>query len=190
MTCCTFFKVTELIVSILACIFTILTFFKSSNIWSLLKYDRKYKWNRKELEVLFSTLPFDCIDSFFASPDLIRDELWQGLKAVDLSTFQFIGKEKDTITYFINGLDNFCFIKNYKQTPSRHWKYEALSEKENFDTDKERQRIKNLYHKAAALKPYYNKVKKILLKYKVDIRELNRKAMEAYWKKRDELDSL
>ena len=90
-----------LIVSILACVYTCLTYRKSRDILEVVDEERKYRWNKKELETLFSTIPIDSIESFFETPDIIRNELWEGLRAVDLKTFQYNGKEHELISHFI-----------------------------------------------------------------------------------------
>lgn len=174
-----------LIVSIVACIYTFLTYRKSRNILEVVDEERKYRWNQRELETLFSTIPIDSIDSFFEIPDLIRNELWEGLRAVDLSTFQYNGKERDLIVKFINGLDSFCYM-HYKQVPSGHWKFQPLAEREPFDAEKENQRLNELNAKAKELWPLFKDVKNILLKYHVNIRDINKKAYEFYFKKQEE----
>lgn len=151
--------------------------------------ERKYRWNQKELETLFSTIPIDSIDSFFEIPDLIRNELWEGLRNVDLRTFQYNGKERDLIVKFINELDSFCYM-HYKQVPSGHWKFQPLAEREPFDTEKESQRMDELNAKARALYPLFKDVKNVLMKYHVDIREINKKAYEHYFKKQEEQQEL
>ena len=172
-------QILGLIVSIIACAYTIKTYNKSSDILDVVDSERTYRWNKKQLEELFTTLPFDCIDSFFSDPTIIRNEMHQGLRSIDLSTFQFRGEEKTLIMQLVNELEECCFM-NYKQTPSKHWKYESLSEHEEFDTDIETQRINNLYDQAKTLKPLYTEVKEILSKYHIDLKELNRNARELY----------
>lgn len=174
-----------LIVSIVACIYTFLTYRKSRNILEVVDEERKYRWNQRELETLFSTIPIDSVDSFFEIPDLIRNELWEGLRTVDLRTFQYNGKERDLIIKFITGLDSFCYM-HYKQVPSGHWKFQPLAEREPFDAEKESQRMDELNAKARALYPLFKEVKKVLMKYHVDIREINKKAYEFYFKKQEE----
>ena len=73
-----------LIVAIITCIFTCLTYKNSRDILEIVDKERKYRWNRKELEKLFSTIPIESIESFFSTPDIIRNELWEGLRAVML----------------------------------------------------------------------------------------------------------
>lgn len=126
-----------LIVSIVACVYTCLTYRKSRDILEVVDEERKYRWNQKELETLFSTIPIDSIESFFEVPDIIRNELWEGLRAVDLRTFQYNGKERELIVKFVNGLDSFCNM-HYKQVTSGNWKFEPLAEKEPFNAEKER----------------------------------------------------
>ena len=174
-----------LIVSIVACIYTVLTYRKSRNILEVVDEERKYRWNQRELESLFSTIPIDSIESFFELPDLIRNELWEGLRAVDLRTFQYNGKERDLIVKFINELDSFCYM-HYKQVPSGHWKYQPIAEMEPFDAEKENQRMDELNAKARALRQLFKDVKNVLMKYHVDIREINKKAFEFYFKKQEE----
>lgn len=174
-----------LMVSIVACIYTGLTYRKSRDILEVVDEERKYRWNQRELETLFSTIPIDSIDSFFEIPDLIRNELWEGLRAVDLRTFQYNGKERDLIVKFINELDSFCYM-HYKQVPSGHWKFQPLAERESFDADKENQKLAELNAKAKALFPLFKDVKNVLMKYHVDIREINKKAYEFYFKKQEE----
>lgn len=188
--CCKYFvecviPVIELIVSIVACIYTFLTYRKSRNILEVVDEERKYRWNKRELETLFSTIPIDSIESFFELPDLIRNELWEGIRAVDLKSFQYIGKERDVIVNFINRLESFCFMQ-YKQVPSGHWKFQPLAERESFDAEKESERMDELNAKARALRPLFNDVKNVLMKYHIDIRELNKKAYEFYFKKQEE----
>lgn len=177
--------IVELIVSIFACVFTYLTFKKSRDILEVLDEERKYKWNRKELEKLFSTIPIDSIESFFYTPDIIRNELWEGLRAVDLKTFQYNGIERDQIVKFINGLEEFCFM-SYEQVPSGHWNFQPLSEKEPFDAEKEKQMIINLEKKASKLRQQYTEIKKILRCYHVDLRDITNRANGSYRRRVDE----
>lgn len=174
-----------LMVSIVACIYTGLTYRKSRDILEVVDEERKYRWNQRELETLFSTLPIDSIDSFFETPNLIRNELWEGLRAVDLKSFQYDGKERDMIIKFITGLDSFCYM-HYNQVPSGHWKFQPLAERGPFYADKENQKLAELNAKAKALFPLYKDVKTILMKYHVDIREINKKAYDFYFKKQEE----
>lgn len=176
--------VTGLIVSLVACIYAALTYRKSRDILELVDKERKYRWNQRELENLFSTLPICCIESFFELPDLIRNELLEGLRAVDLKTFQFDGKERDLIVKFINELDSFCYM-HYKQVPSGHWKFQPLSEREPFSKDKENQKMDELNAKARALYPLFKDVKNVLMRYHVDLRDINKKAYEFYFKKQE-----
>lgn len=178
-----------LAISFFSCLYTYKTFVRSSKILNTLDEERRYEWNRKELDTLFSTVPIGCIDSFFDSPDSIRDELWKGLSAVDLNTFQYDGKEKETIVKFIEELDNFRFL-NYKQTPSHHWKFVVFSEKESYDGEKERLKIKELQAKASSLKPKFQVIKNLLLRYHVDKRELDRKAYNFYSKKIEDMNTI
>lgn len=174
-----------IIVSIVACIYARLTYKKSRDILEVVDEERKYRWNQRELETLFSTIPIDAIESLFELPDLIRNELWEGLRAVDLKSFQYNGKERDMIVKFINGLDSFCFM-HYKQIPSGNWKFQPLAEKEPFDAIKESQRMDELNEKTKALRPLFRDVKNVLMKYHVDIRGINKKAYEFYFKKQEE----
>lgn len=174
-----------LIVTIVACIYTGLTYRKSRDILEVVDEERKYRWNQRELETLFSTIPIESIESFFELPGLIRNELWEGLRAVDLRSFQYNGKERDKIVRFINELDSFCYM-HYKQVPSGHWKFQPLAEREPFDADKENQKMEELNAKAKALCPLFKDVKTVLMKYHVDIREINKKAYEFYFKKQEE----
>lgn len=174
-----------LVVSIVACVYTCLTYKKSRDILNTVDEERKYRWNQKELETLFSTIPIDSIESFFEVPEIIRNELWEGLRAVDLKTFQYNGKERELIVNFIDGLDSFCYM-HYKQVPSGHWKFQPLAEKEPFNYDKERQKMNELSSKARALRPLFNDVKDILMKYHVDLRDINKKAYDFYFKTQEE----
>lgn len=174
-----------LVVSIVACTYTCLTYRKSRDILEVVDEERKYRWNQRELENLFSTIPIDSIESFFGTPDIIRNELWEGLRAVDLKTFQYNGKEHDMIVKFIDGLDSFCYMR-YKQVPSGHWKFQPLAEKETFNADKESQKMEELFAKARTLRPLFNEVKDILMKYHVNIRDINKKAYDYYFKKQEE----
>ena len=173
-----------LIVSILACVYTCLTYRKSHDILKVVDEERKYRWNQRELESLFSTIPIDSIESFFGAPDIIRNELWEGLRAVDLRTFQYNGKEYDLIVKFINGLDSFCNM-HYKQVQSGHWKFQPLAEKEPFDADKEKWKMEELLAKARALRPLFNDVKEILMKYHINLRDINKRAYDFYFKKQE-----
>ena len=174
-----------LIVSIVACIYTCLTYRKSRDILEVVNEERRYRWNQRELDNLFRTIPIDTIESFFETPDIISDVLWEGLRVVDLRTFQYNGKERDMIVKFINELDSFCYM-HYKQVPSGHWKFQPLAEREPFNADKESQRIDELLEKARALRPLFNDVKNVLMRSHVDIREINKKAYEFYFKKQEE----
>ncbi len=168
-----------LIVSIVACVYAIKTYRKSHGILDVIQNDRAWRWNKKELEYLFSYLPIDCIDSFFGDPTTIRNELMWGLQRVDLCMFQFEGKEKDLIILFINRLDSFCDL-NYKQTPSTHWKFEPLSEYEQYDEEKERTEIKRLESRVSELRPCYDTIKGLLSEYQVNLKEMNKKAHDLY----------
>lgn len=182
-------QILGIIVSIIACVYTYKTYRKSFDILNVINSERKYQWNKKELETLFCTLSIDCIDSFFENPTIIRDELWHSLRHVDLNTFQFNGPEKSLISDFINRLDSFCFL-NYEQIPSNHWKFQPLQKDEEFDAEKEREKIKELEEKARGLMPLYKEVRKILLEYQVDIREINAKALDLYFQLIDEENEL
>ena len=174
-----------LIVSIVACIYTCLTYRKSRDILDVVDEERKFRWNQKELENLFCAIPIDSIECFFEVPDIIRNELWEGLRAVDLRTFQYSGKERALIVKFIDGLDSFCYM-HYKQVPSGHWKFQPLTEKEPFNADKESKKMEELLAKARALRPLFNDVKDILMKYHVNLRDINMKAYDFYFKKQEE----
>ncbi len=174
-----------LIVSIVACVYTCLTYRKSRDILEVVDEERKYRWNQKELETLFSTIPIDSIESFFEVPDIIRNELWEGLRAVDLRTFQYNGKERELIVKFVNRLDSFCNM-HYKQVTSGNWKFEPLAEKEPFNAEKERQKMEELYAKARTLRPLFNEVKEILMKYHVNLRDINKRAYDFYFKMQKE----
>lgn len=176
-------------VSIIACIYTGLTYRKSRDILDVVEGERKYRWNQRELETLFSTIPIDSIESFFETPDIIRNELWEGLRVVNLKTFQYNGKERDLITKFINGLDSFCLM-HYKQVPSGHWKFQPLSEYEPFNADKESHNTEELNTKAKELYPLFKSVKNILMKYHVNIRDINKKAYDYYFMKQEEYNCL
>ena len=180
-----FIPVIGLIISILACLFTFLTYKKSRDILEVVGEEKRYRWNQKELEILFNMIPIDSIESFFGVPDIIRNELWEGLRAVDLRTFQYNGKERDLIVKFINGLDSFCNM-NYRQLPSSNWKFEPLAEKEPFNAEKERQKTEELYAKARTLLPLFKDVKDILMKYHVNIRDINKSAYDFYSKMQEE----
>ena len=182
-------EIIGIIISLIACVYTVKTYRKSHDILGIINSERKKQWNRHALETLFQTIPFDCIDLFFNDPSIIRDELWEGLRAADLDTFQFDGKEKETIRHFIQELDNFCLMR-YKQTPSNHWKFEPLAETEDFDFDKQKKRLNELYERVKRLKPYYEKVKQILTDYQVNIHKINESAYLYYQKKIEELDRL
>lgn len=157
-----------------------MTYRKSYSILDVIKQDRAWKWNRKELVYLFSYLPIDCIDSFFNNPNIIRNELWWGLRTVDLNSFQFDGKEKELIIQFILCLDSFCGL-NYKQIPSKHWKFEPLFEHKSYDEEKERQEIKNLESKVLELRPTYERIRGLLSEYQLDLRDLNKRAHDQYF---------
>ena len=174
-----------LIVSTVACIYTGLTYRKSHDILEVVNEERKYRWNQRELKNLFRTLPIDSIESFLEAPQIIRNDLWEGLRSVDLRTFQYNGKERNMIVDFIKGLDDFCFM-HYKQVPSGHWKYQPLAEREPFDAEKENQRMNELNAKARALRPLFKGVKNILMKYHIDLRDINKNAYDFYFKKQEE----
>lgn len=179
----------EIIISLVTCIFTVALFLKGKDILKVINAERRYQWNKKELENLFSTLSISSIDSFFEHPDTISDVLWQGIGKVDLNTFQYDGKERTEIEKFITGLFEFCLL-NYKQTPSKQWKFQPINSNEPFDYQKERDGINELEAKARELKPLYKKVKKILLDYQVDLNEIDAKALDFYNKKNQELEIL
>ena len=175
-------------VAVIACYYTYKTYKQSHIIQNTLS-ERRYQWNKKELEKLFSTLSISSIDSFFEHPDTISDVLWQGIGKVDLNTFQYDGKERTEIEKFITRLFEFCLL-NYKQTPSKQWKFQSINSNEPFDPEKERDRINELEAKARALMPLYKKIKKVLLNYQVDLNEIDAKALDFYNKKNQDLELL
>lgn len=161
-----------------------MTYKKSHNILDVLESERKFNWNRKELESLFSYLSIDSIENFFETPNIIRDDLWRGLRSVDIKTFQFDGGEKDLIVKFVEGLDKFCYMR-YEQTPSKSWKFEPLDEKEQtepYNYEKEREEINSLFSKAKKLKSLFDEVKKVLTKYSVNVKESSAMALARYEK--------
>ena len=175
-------------VAVIACYYAYKTYKQSHIIQNTLS-ERRYQWNKKELEKLFSTLSISSIDSFFEHPDTISDVLWQGLGTVDLNTFQYDGKERTEIEKFITRMFEFCLL-NYEQTHSKQWKFQPNNSNEPFDSEKERDRINELEAKARELKPLYKKVKKVLLDYQVDLNEIDAKALGFYNKKNQELEIL
>lgn len=187
--CSSCIGITGLIISLVTCIFTIALYFKGDSILKVINAERRYQWNKKELEKLFSNLSISSIDSFFEHPDIISDILWQGIGTIDLNTFQYDGKERTEIEKFITRLFEFCLL-NYKQMPSKQWKFQPNNSTEPFDSEKERGRINELEAKARELKPLYKKVKKVLLDYQVDLNEIDAKALDFYYKKNQELELL
>lgn len=172
--------IVSILISVIACIFTILMYRKSINILDAITSERKYLWNKEELENLFSKIHLDSINSFMSNPYYISDYLKKGLRIVDLDYFQFDGKEEaDTIKALINGLDSL-FDYNWEQTPSGHWAFKPLLGNEPFDVEKETKMTKEIENKARELIQLFKKTKQILLKYHVNIRELNDKAMIWY----------
>ena len=167
----------EIIISLVTCLFTVALFFKGNDILKVIYSERRYRSNKKELEKLFCNLSISSIDSFFEHPDTIRDVLWQGIGKVDLDNFQFDGKERVEIEKFVNRLFEFCLL-NYKQTPSKQWKFQPINSNEPFDSQKERDRINELESKARALMPLYKKVKKVLSDYHIDLNEIDAKALD------------
>ena len=176
----------EIIISLVTCVFTIALFFKGNNILKVINAERCHQWNKKEPENLFCSLSISSIDSFFEHPDTISDVLWQGIGKVDLNSFQYNGKERTEIEKFITRLFEFCLL-NYKQTPSKQWKFQPLNSNEPHDAEKERNRINELESKARALFPLYKKVKKVLSDYHIDLNEIDTKALDFYHKKKQEL---
>lgn len=172
-------SVISIVISAIACVYTVKTYEKSHNILDVISKERIRKWNKKELEHLFSFIPIDCIDSFLNDPTSMRKELWWGLRWVDLSTFQFDGKEKDSIIQFINALDAFRDL-NYRETSSKNWKFEPLLEQEPYDEKKEIQEIRKLHSKASSIRPLYDELLKVLMVYHVDLREMRIKAYDNY----------
>lgn len=75
---------------------------------------------------------------------------------------------------------------HYKQVPSGHWEFQPLAERELFNADKENQKLEELNAKAKALRPLFKDVKTVLMKYHVDIREINKRAYEFYFEKQEE----
>lgn len=75
---------------------------------------------------------------------------------------------------------------HYEQVPSSHWKFQPLSDREPFDADKESRKMDELLAKASRLRPLFNIVKDVLMKYHVNIRDINRKAYDFYFKKQEE----
>ena len=174
------FPIVSILISVIACIFTILMYRKSINILDAITSERKYLWNKEELENLFSKIHLDSINSFMSNPYYISDYLKKGLRIVDLDYFQFDGKEEaDTIKALINGLDSL-FDYNWKQIPSGHWKFQPIVENEPFDVEKETKMTKEIEIKARKLKFIYENTKQILLKYHVNLKEMNDKAIEWY----------
>lgn len=96
-----------------------------------------------------------------------------------MTTFQFNGKEKDLIIKFIRDLDSFRDL-NYIETPSKHWKFEPLSEREPYDEEKGRLEIRKLFSKASEIRPLYEDILKVLLTYQVDLREMSIRAYDNY----------
>ena len=173
------FRIIGLIVSGLSCFYTFKTYKKSHDILDIVKAEGRYRWNKNELEKLFSKLPIDSIDSLFANPTIIRDDLWRGLRAVDLNMFQFDGEEKIIIVEFVERLDELCLLR-YEQTPSKQWKFEPLSAVEAYNNEKELSKYNELMTKVKLLKPLYDKVKNVLLRYHIDFNEVNTKARDFY----------
>ena len=184
--CSSCMSIIELVISLITCLFTAVAACKSNSILKVVNAERRYQWNKKELENLFSTLSISSINSFFEHPDTINDDFWQGLGVIDLNTFQYNGKERTEIEKFITGLYDFCLL-NYKQTPSKQWKFQPINSNEPFDSETERDRINELEAKARALFPLYKKVKKVLLNYQVDLKEIDAKALDFYHKKNQDL---
>lgn len=187
--CSSCIGITGLIISLVTCIFTIALYFKGDSILKVINAERRYQWNKKELEKLFSNLSISSIDSFFEHPDTISDVLWQGIGTIDLNTFQYDGKERAEIENFITRAFELCLL-NYKQTPSKQWKFQPINSNESFDSKKERDRINELEAKAKALFPLYKNVKKVLLEYQIDLNEIETKALDLYNKKIHELELL
>ena len=75
---------------------------------------------------------------------------------------------------------------HYKQVTSGNWKFEPLAEKEPFNAEKERQKMEELYSKARTLRPLFNEVKEILMKYHVNLRDINKRAYDFYFKMQKE----
>ena len=175
----------SLSIAIFACRYTYKTYKQSYSIQNTLS-ERRYQWNKKELEKIFNKLSISSIDSFFEHPDVISDVLWREIGDVNLDNFQFDGKERAEIEKFVNRLFEFCLL-NYKQTPSQQWKFQPFNSNEPFDSQKERDRINELEKKARALMPLYKKVKKVLSDYHIDINEIDDKALDFYYKKKQEL---
>ncbi len=185
MYCITFGEFLQIVgigVSLLACVYTVLTYNKTHDIFDVIESERKFWWNKKQLERLFNILPIDCIESFLEDPTIFRNELWIGLRSVYLIDFQFKGAEKTTIIEFIQALNSFKSLR-YVQVQSNHWKFEPLSSKSPFEVDKKVEQINLIYAKAKAIKPLFEKIRQILLKYQVDIEITNIRAYEDYEKK-------
>lgn len=174
-------QICGILISVVTCIYAILTFHKSGAILETVDTEKKYRWNKKELESLFSILSFNCITDFFRYPIIIRDALWRELRWVDLDSFQYVGKEKDDIVTFVKKIGDISLM-GYKQTPSGHWKYSPLSDKDEGDYEKEQHKLNELDVKVNELRPLYNKIKGNLTKYHVDLRDMETKARRFYEK--------
>ncbi|MBP5687842.1 MAG: hypothetical protein J6X22_04275 [Muribaculaceae bacterium] len=179
-------NIIEIIISLVTCVFTVALYFKGKDILKVINAERRYQWNKKELENLFSILSISSIDSFFDHPDTISDVLWQGIGTVDLNTFQYDGKERTEIEKFITRLFEFGLL-NYTQTSTQNWVFQPLNSNEPRDAEKEKNRINELESKARALMPLYKKVKKVLSDYHIDLNEIDDKALDFYYKKKQEL---
>jgi len=172
-------------VSIVACVYTALTYKKTHDILDVIESERKFWWNKRQLERMFNILPIDSVESFLEDPTIFRNELWVGLRSAYLIDFQFKGAEKTTIIEFIQALNSFKCL-GYVQVPSKHWKFEPLSGKEPLEVDKEMEQINLIYAKAKAIKPLFETIRQMLLNYQVDIDITNIRAYENYEKKMKE----
>ena len=88
MDCCNYvgllFQAIGIIISIIACNYTIKTYKESHDILEVLDSEKRYLWNKKELESLFTTLPIDSIESFFENQSLVKIA-WDNLSILIMS---------------------------------------------------------------------------------------------------------
>lgn len=176
-----------LLVSIIACWYTITTYHKSTDIAQLMKSMRDYKWNKESLSYLFGTFPVSEVNSFFENPYCLRKKLWVCIsnccykqKNVELLMKQ---DKRLSIKTFFEDFENIMLSPDYVELPNKREdvrKFEPLKESEPYNSDLEHQRMKAFEAKIGELRQEYMTVKRILSEYSIPLQELDKSASVYY----------
>lgn len=181
------FSFIGLIVSIVACWYTVTTYRKSTDIAQLVKSMRDYKWNKECLSYLFETFPVSEVNSFFGTPQILRKKLWVCIdncyykqKNVEL----LIENEgKIAIKKFFEDFENIMLSHDYVELSNKREdirKFEPLKEDEPYNSDLENQRTKAFESKIRGLRQEYETVKRILSEYSVPLQDFDKSASIYY----------